>query len=168
MNNRTKIALLFLGNLLLLIGFFFLPWYIAPFNTRGNLLDGPSAWNIMTLPFVAQTVSNPVGFIWIIPFWLLAALIIFELVGEIWKLRRGQKISTSRFYKNAGQTGLLCIVIIFIISCIDFASLGWRSILINLSGLGFWSCLIGFLLVGVTRFPLMLGIQHAPARGRSD
>ena len=45
MNNRTKIALLFLGNLLLLIGFFFLPWYIAPFNTHGHLLEGPSAWN---------------------------------------------------------------------------------------------------------------------------
>ncbi len=164
MNSRTKIALLFLGNLLLLIGFFFLPWYIAPFNPRGNLLAGPSAWNIMTLPFVAQTVPNLVGFIWIIPFWFLAALIIFELVGGIWKLRRSQRISTSRFYKNIGQTGLLCIVVIFIISCFGYANVGWRSILINLSGLGFWSCLIGFLLIRVTRLPLLPRGRDTQAR----
>jgi hypothetical protein len=155
MNNRTKIALLFLGNLLLLIGFFFLPWYIAPFNTHGHLLEGPSAWNLMTFPFVAQTGPKLGGFILVTPFWLLAALIIFELGGEIWKLRRSQRISTSRFYKNIGQIGLLCIIIIFILSCLDFASLGWRSIVINVSGLGFWSCLIGFLLIGVTRLPLL-------------
>jgi hypothetical protein len=165
MNNRTKIFLLFLGNLLLLIGFFFLPWYIAPFHTHGNLLEGPSAWNIMTLPFVAQTVPKLGGFIWIIPFLLLAALIIFELGGFIWELRRSQRISTSRFYNNISLTGLLCIVIIFILSCLDFASLGWRSILINVSGLGFWSCLIGFLLIGVTRLPL-LGMQRVSTRGR--
>lgn len=167
MNKRTKIALLFLGNLLLLVGFFFLPWYIAPFSTHGkNPLDGPSAWNLMTYPFVAQAVPNLAGFIWIIPFLLLAALIIFELVGEIWNLRRSQRISTNRFYKNIGQIGLLWIVIIFILSCLDFASLGWRSILINLSGLGFWSCFIGFLLIGVTRLSLLLGTQRVPTRGR--
>jgi len=166
MNHRTKIALLFLGSLLLLIGFFFLPWYIAPFHAHGNLLEGPSAWSLMTFPFVAQTVPKLGGFIWIIPFWLLAALIIFELGGEIWKLWRSQRISTNRFYKNIGQIGLLWMVILFILSCIDFASLGWRSILINVSGLGFWSCLIGFLLIGVTRFPLLLGARRVPLRGR--
>jgi hypothetical protein len=93
MNNRTKIALLFLGNLLLLIGFFFLPWYMAPFNTHGNLLEGPSAWYLMTFPFVAQTGPKLGEFLSVVPFWLLAALIIFELGGEIWKLRRSQRIS---------------------------------------------------------------------------
>ena len=164
MNKRTKIALLFLGNFLLLIGFFFLPWYIAPFNTHGHLLEGPSAWNLMTFPFVAQTVDQTVAqtvpklvgrFLLVTPFWLLAALIIFELGGEIWKLRRRQRISTSRLYKNIGQIGLLLCIIIFILSCLNYASLGWRSILINVSGLGFWSCLIGFLLIGVTRLPLL-------------
>ncbi len=164
MNNSTKIALLFLGNLLLLVGFFFLPWYLAPFHAR-NLLDGPSAWDLMITPFVAQTVPKLGGFIWVIPFWLLAALIIVELGGEIWKLRHSQRIPTSRFYKNIGQIGLLWIVIIFILSCLDFAHLGWRSILINASGLGFWSCLIGFLLIGVTRLPL-LGTLRVPARSR--
>lgn len=159
MNKRTKFALLFLGNLLLLIGFFFLPWYIAPFYPHGNLLAGPSAWNIMTLPFVAQTVPKLGGFLWVIPFWLLAALILFEVGGFLWELRRSQRISTSRFYNNISLTGLLCIVILFILSCLDFASLGWRSILINVSGLGLWSCLIGFLLVGVTRLPLLSGTQ---------
>lgn len=71
MNYRTKFALLFLGNLLLLIGFSFLPWYIAPFHPHGNLLTGPSAWNIMILPFVAQTVPKLGGFLWVLPFWLL-------------------------------------------------------------------------------------------------
>ncbi len=126
MNKRTKIALLFLGNLLLLIGFFFLPWYIAPFNTHGHLLEGPSAWNLMTFPFVAQTVPQTVpklvgGFLLVTPFWLLAALIIFELGGEIWKLRRRQRISTSRLYKNIGQIGLLLCIIIFILSCLNYA-----------------------------------------------
>jgi hypothetical protein len=170
MNNRTKIALLFLGNLLLLVGFFFLPWYIAPFNTHGHLLEGPSAWNFMTSPFVAQTVAQTVPklvgeFLVVTPFWLLAALIIFELGGEIWKLRRRQRISTRRFYNNIGQIGLLLCIIIFILSCLAFASLGWRSILINVSGLGFWSCLIGFLLIWVTRSPL-LGMQRVSTRGR--
>ena len=85
-----------------------------------------------------------------ISFWLLAALIIFELGGEIWKLWRSQRISPHRFYNNIGQIGLLWIVIIFLLSCLDFANFGWRSILINVSGLQFWSCLIGFLLIEVT------------------
>jgi hypothetical protein len=161
MNNRTKISLLFLGNLLLLLGFFFLPWYIVPFHTSGNLLEGPSAWNLMTFPFVAQPVPKLGGFLVTIPFLLLAALIIFELGGEIWKLWRSQRISTHRFYNNIGKIGLLWIVILFILSCLDFANFGWRSILINVSGLGFWSCFIGFLLIGVTRLPL-LGMQRVP------
>jgi hypothetical protein len=165
MNNKTKIALIFLGNLLLLIGFFFLPWYIAPFHTHGNLLEGPSAWNLMTSPFVAQTGSKLGEFLFVSPFWLLAALIIFELGGEIWKLRRSQRISSRRLYNNISQIGLLWILIIFILSCLDFAQLGWRSILINVSGLGFWSCLIGFLLIGATRLPLP-GIQRVSTRGR--
>lgn len=165
MNNRTKIALLFLGNLLLLIGFFFLPWYIVPFNTHRNLLEGPSAWNLMTFPFVTQTVPKLGAFLLTIPFWLLAALIIFELGGEIWELWRSQRISTNRLYNNIGQIGLLWMGIIFILSCLNFANFGWRSILINVSGLGFWSCLIGFLLIGVTRLPL-LGMQRVSKRGR--
>jgi hypothetical protein len=165
MNNRTRIALLFLGNLLLLLGFFFLPWYIAPFQTHENLLEGPSAWNLMTFPFVATVRNRLGGFIWTIPFWLLAALIIFEVGGEIWTLWRSQRISPSRLYKNIGQIGLLWIVIIFILSCLNFAGFGWRSILINVSGLGFWSCLIGFLLIGVTRLPL-LSMQRVSTRGR--
>lgn len=159
MNNRTKIALLFLGNLLLLIGFFFLPWYITPFHTHGNLLEGPSAWNLMILPFVAQPVPKLGGFLWVMPYWLLAALIIFELGGEIWKLWRRQRISPSRLYNNIGQIGLLWIGIIFILSCLNFAQMGWRGILIIVSGLGFWSCLIGFLLIRATRLPLP-GMQH--------
>src|SRR5258708_31598022 len=127
MNKRTNIALLSLGNLLLLIGFFFLPWYMAPFNTHGNLLEGPSAWYLMTFPFVAQTGPKLFEFLLVIPFWLLAALIIFELGGEIWKLRRSQRISPSRLYNNIGQIGLLCMVIIFILSCLNFALVGWRS-----------------------------------------
>ncbi|WP_220199523.1 hypothetical protein [Ktedonospora formicarum] len=165
MNKRTNIALLFLGNLLLLIGFFFLPWYIVPFHTHGNLLEGPSAWNLMTFPFVAQPSPKLGAFLVTLPFWLLAALIIFEVGGEMWTLWRRQRISPHRLYNNIGQIGLLWIVIIFILSCLDFASLGWRSILINGSGLGFWSCLIGFLLIGATRLPL-LGMQRLSTRGR--
>lgn len=165
MNNRTKIALLFLGNLLLLVGFFFLPWYLAPFTTHGHLLEGPSAWNLMTFPFVAQTVPKLGGFLVVTPFWLLAALIIFEVGGEIWNLRRRQRISTSRLYKNIGQIGLLCIIIIFILSCLNFANFGWRSILINISGPGFWSCLIGFLLIWAARLP-RFGMPRVSMRGR--
>ncbi|WP_201376651.1 hypothetical protein [Ktedonobacter robiniae] len=169
MNKRTKIALLFLGNLLLLIGFFFLPLYVIPYNNHGNLLQGPSAWNLMTLPFVGQPSHKLGAFLLTIPFWLLAALIIFELGGEIWKLWRRQRTSPNRLYNNIGQIGLLWMGIIFILLWLDYAQLGWwRSILINVSGLGFWSCLIGFLLIRVTRLPLrgMQRVSEVPQNNR--
>ena len=62
MNNRTKISLILLGNLLLLLGFFFLPWYIAPFHTYGKSLSRPLCLDLMTFPFVAQPVPKLGGF----------------------------------------------------------------------------------------------------------
>ncbi|WP_220191482.1 hypothetical protein [Ktedonospora formicarum] len=168
MNKRTNIALLFLGNLLLLIGFFFFPLYILPFHTHGNLLEGPSAWKLMTYPFVTQPSPKLGAFLVTLPFWLLAALIIFEVGGEIWTLWRRQRISPHRLHNNIGQIGLLWMGIIFILLWLNYASsLGWwRSILINGSGLGFWSCIIGFLLIRVTRLPLR-GMQRVSTRGGS-
>ncbi|WP_220198376.1 hypothetical protein [Ktedonospora formicarum] len=59
MNKRTNIALLFLGNLLLLIGFFFLPLYVLPYNNHGNLLNGLSAWNLLNGPSAWNLLNGP-------------------------------------------------------------------------------------------------------------
>jgi hypothetical protein len=150
MTYRTTVLFSFVGIFLLLLGFFVLPWY-APLG-KYTPLKGPVGWEIATLPVIATPNHSSWIFIlvfWILVliFWILAALIFFACGCGILAWQQKRSAQVSRFYKISGKIGLIWVVMIAVIICIDFAALGLRSILLTLSGLGFWSCFLGFLIV---------------------
>ena len=146
MTYRTIIGLSCLGVLLLVLGFVFFPWSVAPIGAGNDLLRGPTGWTIATLPTLA--IPDVLGWTYILPFWILALLILFELGNAIFAFQRDRSVQIGRVYKMSGQVGLVLAAIILILTLIGLVpGLGWRGILLTFGGIGFWSCLLGFLII---------------------
>jgi hypothetical protein len=146
MTYRTLVGLSFLGILLLVLGFLFLPWYVAPIGAGNNLLRGPAGWTLATVPAIAT--PDFLGWVFTLPFWILALLILFELGSAIFALQRDRSVQIGRVYKVSGQIGLALAAVILILTLIGLVpGLGWRGVLLTFGGIGFWCCLLGFVII---------------------
>ena len=117
-------------------------------GTHYNVLRGPTGWIIATLP----TTSHPdlLGWAFILPFWILALLLLFVLGSGIFALQRHCFAQIGSLYQTSSQFGLVWTLGMGLFTFWGFAGMGWQGMLLTFSGLGFWSCLLGFLLLRQT------------------